>query len=99
MIFLCSTRKCSDNISSDTVICPYLPLEYLVKYLIFFFTDLVDILWRGTMVTKRNITPGVKWRPGKTKKLILDPNNKAIRYEPTKKGAKFKSMNEIFFFI
>ena len=48
------------------------------------------------MVTKRNITPGQKWHPGKTKRLILDPNNKAIRYEPTKKGSKFKSMNGFF---
>ena len=51
------------------------------------------------MVTKRNITPGQKWHPGKTKRLILDPNNKAIRYEPTKKGSKFKSMNGFKFFL
>ena len=94
MIFLCLTKKRFD----DTVICPYLSFEYQIKMFDIFFTDLVDILWRGTMVTKRNITPGGKWRPGKTKRLILDPNNKAIRYEPTKKGAKFKSMKEFFFF-
>ena len=69
MIFLCSTKKRFD----DTVICPYLSFEYQIKMFDIFFTDLVDILWRGTMVTKRNITPGGKWRPGKTKRLILDP--------------------------
>lgn len=52
--------------------------------------DLVEFLWRGTKVSKRNITNRNKRNKSRKKKIILDADNIAFRYEPSRKGPTFK---------
>jgi len=52
---------------------------------------LIETLWRGSKVTKTNITHhGRKRNLPIKKKITLDVDNAAFRYVPSTKGAGFK---------